>query len=149
MAIPVAARSKAWLCSRSPVETVGSNPAWGHGYLPLVNFCTMVTGSFPGVKSGRGVMLTLHPLLVLWSWKSRAIPLLPLWAVRPVQSSSTCTRVHFILPFSYSKFAHVYRLYQNIPVSNIKKIPSAVLEFILTYKQTDGWNNLNTRSKLT
>ena len=55
--------------------------------------CTMGTGSFPGVKSGRGVTLTLHPLLVPWSWKSRAIPLLPLWAVRHVQSLSVCTRV--------------------------------------------------------
>jgi hypothetical protein len=26
--------------------------------------CTMGTGSFPGVESGRGVTLTLHPLLV-------------------------------------------------------------------------------------
>jgi hypothetical protein len=25
------------------------------------------TGSFPGVKSGQGVMLTPHPLLVTWS----------------------------------------------------------------------------------
>jgi len=58
--------------------------------------CAMGTGSFPGVKSGRGVMLTPHPLLVPWSWKSRAIPLLPLWAVRPVQSLSACTRVHFL-----------------------------------------------------
>ena len=32
--------------------------------------------------------------------KSRAIPLLPLWAVRPVRSLSACTRVHFTLPFS-------------------------------------------------
>ena len=37
-----------------------------------------------------------------WSWKSRAIPLLPLWAVRPVQSLSACTRVHFIFTFSNS-----------------------------------------------
>ena len=29
--------------------------------------CTMGTGSFPGVKSGRGVTLTPHPLLVQWS----------------------------------------------------------------------------------
>ena len=29
--------------------------------------CTMGTGSFPGVKSGRGVALTPHPLLVPWS----------------------------------------------------------------------------------
>ena len=28
---------------------------------------TLGTGSFPGVKSGRGVTLTLHPLLVPWS----------------------------------------------------------------------------------
>ena len=58
--------------------------------------CTMGTGSFQGVKSGRGVTLTPHPLLVLLSWKGRATPLLPLWAVRPVQSLSACTRVPFI-----------------------------------------------------
>ena len=56
---------------------------------------TMSTGSFPGVKSSRGVTLTSHPLLVPWSRKSRTIPLLPLWAVRPAQSLSACTRVHF------------------------------------------------------
>ena len=55
----------------------------------------MGTGSFPGVKSGRGVTLTPHPLLVPWSRKSRGIFLLPLWAVRPVQSLSACTRMHF------------------------------------------------------
>jgi hypothetical protein len=59
--------------------------------------CTMGTESFPGVKSGRGVTLTPHPLLVPWSWKSRAIPLLPLWGARPVQSLSACTRVTFTL----------------------------------------------------
>jgi len=32
---------------------------------------------------------------VPWSWKGRAIPLLPLRAVRPVQSLSACTRVTF------------------------------------------------------
>ena len=40
--------------------------------------CTMRTGSFSGVKCGRGVTLTPHSLLVPWSWKGRAIPLLPL-----------------------------------------------------------------------
>jgi hypothetical protein len=63
----------------------------------------MGTGSFPGVKSGRGVNLTPHPLLVPWSLKSRAIPLLPLWSVRPVQSLSACTRVHF---FFLTKMEH-------------------------------------------
>ena len=64
--------------------------------------CTVGTKSFPGVNSGRGITLTPHPLLVPWSWKGRAIPLLPLWAVRTVQSLSACTRVHFTLPFLYN-----------------------------------------------
>ena len=60
----------------APVQTgPGAHPA----------SCTMVTGSFPGIKSGRGVRLTRQTLLVPWSRKCSAIPLL-LWAVRPVQS---------------------------------------------------------------
>jgi hypothetical protein len=78
---------------RIPVEVRFSAPVQtGPGAYPAS--CTMGTGSFPGVKSGRGVMLTLHPLLVPWSRKGRSIPLLPLWAVWPVQSLSACTRVH-------------------------------------------------------
>jgi len=76
--------------SSAPVQT-------GPGVHPAS--CTMGTRSFPRVKSGRGVLLTPHPLLVSWSRKSRAIPLLPLWTVRPVQSLSACTRVHFTLPY--------------------------------------------------
>jgi hypothetical protein len=41
---------------------------------------TMGTGSYPGVKCGWGVLLTTHHLLAPRSWKSRAIPLPPLWA---------------------------------------------------------------------
>ena len=55
--------------------------------------CKMGTWSFPGVKCGRSVLLTTHPLLVPWSRKSRDIPLLSPWAVRHVQSLSACTRV--------------------------------------------------------
>ena len=40
----------------------------------------MGTGSFPGVKCRPGVLLTTRPLLVLRSWKSRAITLPTLWA---------------------------------------------------------------------
>jgi len=40
----------------------------------------MGTGCFPGVKCGRGVLLTTHPLLVPRSWKIRAIHLPTLWA---------------------------------------------------------------------
>jgi len=61
----------------------------------------MGTESFPGLKSGRGVTLTPHPLLVLWSRKGRAIPLLPLLTVQLVQNLSACTRVHFTFTFTY------------------------------------------------
>jgi hypothetical protein len=61
--------------------------------------CTIGTGSFPEVKSDQGVTLTPHPLLVSCSWKDRAVPLFPRYAVHPVQSLNPCTRMHFTLPF--------------------------------------------------
>ena len=71
----------------APVQTgPGAHPA----------SCTMGTGCFLGVKSGQGVTLTPYPLLVPWSRKGRAIPLLTLWVVRPVQNLSACTRVHIL-----------------------------------------------------
>jgi len=65
----------------------GSNPS-GDEILPPVHTgpgahpasCKMGTGSFPGVKFGRGVLLNTHPLLVPRSWKIRAIPVPTLWA---------------------------------------------------------------------
>jgi len=47
------------------------------------------------------------PLLVPWSRKSRVILLLPLWAVRPVQSLSACT----VQPYLYSPYVP-YGLYR-------------------------------------
>jgi len=42
----------------------------------------MGTGYFPGVKCGRGVLLTTHPFIVPRSWKRRTITLPTLWATR-------------------------------------------------------------------
>jgi len=60
----------------------GSNPGWDEISRPVQTgpwahpaSCKIGTGSFPGVKCGRGVLLTIHPLLVPRSWKSTAIPL--------------------------------------------------------------------------
>jgi hypothetical protein len=50
---------------------------------------------FPGGKEWPGHNADPSPLPVPWPWKSRAIPVLPLWAIQPVQSLSACTRVHF------------------------------------------------------
>jgi len=46
------------------------------------------------------VMLNPHLFLVPWSGKIRAISLLPLSTVRPVQSLSACTMLHF--SFTYT-----------------------------------------------
>ena len=47
-----------------------------------------VPGLSRGLKCGRGVLLTTHPLLVPRSWKSRAITLPTLWGhTRPVTGS--------------------------------------------------------------
>jgi len=60
-----------WERDFPPVQTgPGAHPA----------SCKMGTDSFPGVKCGRDVLLTTHPLLVPRSWKSRAVPLPTLWA---------------------------------------------------------------------
>jgi hypothetical protein len=77
---------------------------------------TMGTGSFPGIKSGRGLTLTPHSLLVPWSRKSRAIPLIPVWAVRPIQSLSACTRLHVTFTTFFISLHSV-----NITNPNIKR----------------------------
>jgi len=65
----------------------GIDSRWGRDFPPVQTLpgahpasCIMGTGSFPGVKCVRGVPLTTHPLLVLRSWKSRAVLLPTLWA---------------------------------------------------------------------
>ena len=65
----------------------GIESRWGRDFPPVQTgsgahpaSCKMGTGSFPGVKCGRGVLLITHNLLVPRSWKSRAIPLPTLWA---------------------------------------------------------------------
>ena len=54
------------------VDLSGIESRWGRDFLPIQTgpgahpaTCKMGTGSFPGVKCGRGVLLTTtHPLLV-------------------------------------------------------------------------------------
>ena len=83
----------------------GSNPGGarfsaiqtGPGALPAS--CTMGTGSFPGVKCGRGMLLTPHPLLAPRSLKSRAIPLPTLWATTgPVTGTLYLLYGHILVP---------------------------------------------------
>jgi len=69
----------------------------------------------PGFSRGKerpGREADPSPLLVSWSRKSRAIPLLSLWAVRPVQSLSACT-VDLCLYYPYVSYC-LYRA--SVPV---------------------------------
>ena len=95
----------------------------------------MGTVSLPGVKSGRGVTLTPHPLLVPWSRKSKAIPLLPLWNVRPVQSLSACTRVHFT--FSLQSVCSL-SFQSPLPQCEAEVILSSMAIFL-------SWNSVSTQ----
>ena len=84
--------------------------------------CTMGTGSFPGVKSGQGVTLIPHSLLVPWSWKGKAVPLLPLWAVRPEQSLSACTGMTFTFTFTETSYTDLSSLLWSMTVYRQRRI---------------------------
>jgi len=65
----------------------GIESRWGRDFPPVQTApwahtasCTMGTGTFQGVRCGRGDLLTTHALVVPRLWKSRAIPLPTLWA---------------------------------------------------------------------
>jgi len=123
----------------------GSNPGGGEIFRTCPDrpwahpvSCKMGTGSFPGVKSGRCVTLTPHPLLVPWSRKSRAIPLLPFWAVRPLQSLSACTRVHFTFTYlnPWLDAIHWYFLYRIH--WKVQKLQAEMHSFFYTFSVPDG-----------
>ena len=96
--------------SRDRIPVGGEIFQTGPGVHPA--FCKMGTGSFLALKSGRGVTLTLHLRPVPWPRKSRAIPLLPLWTVRSVQTLSACT----VQLYLYSHYGP-YSLYRaSVPV---------------------------------
>ena len=83
---------------RQSIICTYQNGEFGLGAHPAS--CTMGTGSFPGVKCGRGVLLTTHPLLVPRSWKSRAIPLPTLWVTPGL------LRDHFTFTFYNPELEH-------------------------------------------
>jgi hypothetical protein len=104
----------------APVQTgPGAHPA----------SCTMGTGSFLGVKSGWGLTLTPHPLLVPWSRKGRTIPLFPLWAVRPVQSLSASTRVDFTFFLLIDKCGCTWKEYLVIIESPLTQAAFSCTDF--------------------
>jgi hypothetical protein len=96
-----------WTCNSIDIATgygldgPGIESQWGAKFFAPVPtcpgahpaYCTMGTRSFTGVKSGRGLTLTPHPLLVHWSWKSGAIPLLPFMSRTTVQIAGQVRKI--------------------------------------------------------
>jgi len=87
----------------------------------------MGTRSYPGVKRGRGVPLTTHPLLVPRSWKSRAIPLPTLWTTPGLSLD------HFKIPYLYS-ITHNTSIKEPIPAKFASKLHTPSLQ-VLNMKQ--------------
>ena len=92
------------------LDGTGSKSRWGRDFPPVQTYpgahpasCTMGTGSFPGVKCGRGVLLTTHTLLVPRSWKSRAKLLPTLW----------------VTPGLYNIYIYIKYIYTGCPRRNV------------------------------
>jgi hypothetical protein len=82
----------------------GIETRWGRDFLhlsrPALGPTQLRVQWVPGLSRGKERPerdADPSPLSSAIDHESRAIPLLPLWAVRPVQSLSACTRVHFYL----------------------------------------------------
>jgi hypothetical protein len=82
------------------------NSRWGRDFLPVQTgpgahpaSCKMGNGSSPGVRCGRGMLLTTQPLLEPRSWKSRAIPLPTLWATLGLKRDYFTFFISFICLF--------------------------------------------------
>jgi hypothetical protein len=75
--------------------------------------CTMSTGFFPGVKCGRGVLLTPHPLLESRSWKNSSMPL-PLLDHNQVCSGVTLPLTfHSNITFYFIHWPHLLLFHIN------------------------------------
>ena len=115
-----------------PVQTgPGAHPA----------SCTMGTGSFSGVKYGRGVTLTTHPLLVPWSWKSRVIPLPTLWA-----TTGLVTGTFYFLLCPHDRVLYMH--HQRCGHSGIRKNLSAPAVQLLFFS-VPGRREFASRTELT
>ena len=79
----------------------------------------MGTGSFTGIKYGRGVLLTTYSLLEPRSWKSRALP--TLWATtEPVTGSLYLTNDNNAVITNYYGWLQDLTLLFKIPMSTRK-----------------------------
>jgi hypothetical protein len=96
---------------------------WGRDFPPVQTgpeahpaSCTMGTGSLPGVKCARGVLLTTHPLLASSSWKSRAIPVPPLGHNRACNGVTLPFYIAFVWGLVFTPLTHTKYQRTNIGI---------------------------------
>ena len=100
--------------------------------------CTMGTGSFPGVKSGRGVLLITHPLLVPRSWKNRPIPLTTLQAKNGPVTGTLYLYIYLIC-------TEVYDVRRVVELAKKKTQPSSCTGLLyIEYESTTLVRNVET-----
>ena len=116
----------------------GIESRWGRDFPPVQTgpgahsaSCKMGTGSFPGVKYGRGVLLTTDPLLEPRSWKNRAIPLYP-----PSGPHRACNGITLPLPKCVS-VAVVIRRAKRMRRVTISSVACPAIRFF-PYYLVDG-----------
>jgi len=152
---------------RIPVEArFSATVQTGPGAHPA--FCTMGTGSFPGVESGLGVTLIPHPFYCRGQEKVELYLYSPYGpyglyrALVPVQYSytstplSACTRVHFILPsvpvqWSYTATPPMGRtactepqcLYKGALYLTLSACTRVHFTFYLFYNNCSTWSYVN------
>jgi hypothetical protein len=88
---------------------------------------------------------------------SRAIPLLPLWTVRPVQSLSACTRVNFTIFLtdmfraskcsSWGKLVHEFYGISFIHISSLVDVRMCLILITWHRRPEDGHLNVRNMSK--
>jgi len=112
-----------------PVQTgLGAHPA----------SCKMGTESFPGVKCGRGVLMTTRPILVPRPWKSKLIPL-------PHHLSHTGSVTGSLYLLLYPDGGYILRiLHQRFLLLDILTIPAddkhgSIVIIEIKYAESGPW----------
>jgi hypothetical protein len=111
----------------------GSNPGGDEIFPPVQSCpgahpasCKMGTRSFPGVKCGRGVLLTTHTRIVSWSWNRIELYLYPPSGPHRACNGITFTTAGLKVPQRFMKFL-IYSFLHHLFWSSFLRSDASVL----------------------